>query len=165
MPRIVCPSCHKKLNPPDHLAGRRLICPRCDAVIVVPTELVEVVERAQKAAGETVSPVEELPFPLAARLGITAMVLAMLSFFALCLPFTSYLSIGLSSLGVLLGLAGLYRARTDSEPLPPAVAGSVGIWGGFGSRVYDYPLGGVAACLLALILALIPFLSQWLSEP
>jgi|GEM_PF-5910587 hypothetical protein len=162
MPRIVCPSCHKKIHPPDHLAGRRIMCPRCEAVIVVPTELVEVMESA--SLGETASPTEEPPFPPAARLGITALVLGIISIFLLCVPFGSYLSIGLSSIGLLLGLGGLYRARIDSEPLPPAVAGGVGIWGGFGTRVRDYPVGGITACFLALILALWPFLYQWLSK-
>jgi hypothetical protein len=139
------------------------MCPRCDTVIVVPNELVEVMEKAATQE-ETTSPAEDLPFPLPARLGITAMVLGMVSVFILCLPFARFLSIGLSGIGVLLGLAGLYRARTDSEPLPPTVAGGVGIWGGFGTRVRDYPLGGVAACLLSMILASLPFLHQWISQ-
>jgi hypothetical protein len=164
MPRIVCPSCRKKLHPPDDLAGRRVMCPRCDAVVPVPTELVKAVEEAEKRAtamGETTSPTEDPPFPPATRLGITAMVLGMASIFSLCVPL---LSIGLSSVGLLLGLGGLYRARTDGESLPPAIAGGVGIWGGFGTRVRDYPLGGVAVCLLALLIASLPMLIQWLTE-
>ncbi len=167
MPRIVCPSCRKKLHPPNNLAGRRVMCPRCDAVITVPTELVKAVEEAEKkgaALGETTSPTEDLPFPPAARLGITAMVLGMVSIFSLCVPLFGYLSISLSSVGLLLGLGGLFRARTESESLPPAIAGGVGIWGGFGTRVRDYPLGGVAVCLLALLLALVPMLTQWLTQ-
>jgi hypothetical protein len=167
MPRIVCPSCRKKLHPPEDLAGRRVMCPRCDAVIAVPTELVKAVEEAEKkgtATGETTSPNEDLPFPAAARLGITAMVLGMVSIFSLCLPLFGYLAIGLSSIGLLLGLGGLYRARTEGESLPPAIAGGVGIWGGFGTRVRDYPLGGVAVCLLALLFASLPLLIQWLTE-
>ncbi len=167
MPRIVCPSCRKKLHPPENLAGRRVMCPRCDAVITVPTELVQVVEEAEKkgtATGETASLAEDPPFPLAARLGITAMVLGTTSILIMCVPFVGYLSIGLSSIGLLLGLGGLYRARRESESLPPAIAGGVGIWGGFGTRVRDYLLGGVVACLLALLLALLPILTQWLSE-
>ncbi len=165
MPRIVCPSCRKKLHPPENLAGRRVMCPRCDAVITVPTELVQAVEEAEKrgtAAGETTSPSEDLPFPAAARMGITAMILGTASIFSLCL--LGSLSIGLSSIGLLLGLGGLYRARRESESLPPAIAGGVGIWGGFGTRVRDYPLGGVAVCLLALLFASLPTLIQWLSE-
>lgn len=163
MPRIACPSCHKKLQIPSHVAGRRIMCPRCDAVIKVPTELVQAVEEA--ASVEKSSPREDPPFPLAARLGIIALILAMISFLLLCMPSVSYVSIGLSSVGLLLGLAGLYRARTDSEQLPPAVAGGVGISSGFGTRVGHYPWAGVAACLLSLLLTLLPMLIQWLSEP
>jgi hypothetical protein len=167
MPRIVCPSCRKKLHPPDNLAGRRVMCPHCNAAITVPTELVKAVEEAEKtgtATGETTSPAEDPPFPLAARLGITAMVLGIVSIFSLCVPLFGYLSIGLSSLGLLLGLGGLYRSRTEGESLPPAVAGGIGIWGGFGTRVHHYPLGGMVACLLALLLALLPIFIEWLSE-
>jgi len=167
MPRIVCPSCRKKLHPPDNLAGRRVMCPRCDAVITVPTELVKIVEEVEKGettTRETTSLTEDPPFPVAARLGISAMVLGMASFLSLCLPFGGYLSIGMSSIGLLLGLGGLFRSRSESESLPPAIAGGVGICGGFGTRVRDYPLGGVAACLLALLLALLPILCKWLSE-
>jgi hypothetical protein len=162
MPRIVCPTCRKKLHPPDQLAGRRVMCPRCDTAIVVPTELVKVVEEAEKR--ETPSPVEDPPFPLSARLGIIAMFLGTGSILILCIPILGYLSIGLSSVGLLLGLVGLIRIRMDGESLPPAIAGGVGIWGGFGTRVRDYPLGGVAACLFALLLALLPILIEWLTK-
>jgi hypothetical protein len=162
MPRIVCPCCRKKINPPDRLIGRRVMCPRCDTPIVVPTELVEAVEEA--AAKEPTSPREDLPFPLAARLGIAAMVLGTISIAIMCLPYTFYLSIGLSSVGLLLGLVGVYYAWTDGQPLPPAIAESVGIWGGFGTRIRDYLLGGIGICLFALVLTLLPLLLQGLSE-
>lgn len=164
MPRVVCPSCRKKLNPPDRLAGRRIMCPRCDTVIVVPAELMTVLEEAKGAAVEKTSPSEDPPFPLSARLGIIAMVLGMISISILCLPFGDYLSIGLSSIGLLLGLGGLLRSRTGGEALPPAIAGGVGIWGGFGTRVRDYPLGGLATCFLAILLSSLPMLIEWLTE-
>jgi hypothetical protein len=164
MPRVVCPSCRKSLHPPDHLVGRRVMCPRCDTVIIVPNELTEIVEEAKTAQKTSSSPNEDLPFPLPARLGIIALVLGVVSIFMVCVPSVSYLSIGMSGIGLLLGLAGLFRARTDSEPLPPAIAGGVGIYGGFGTRVRHYPLAGIAACLLALFLTLLPTLIQWLTE-
>jgi len=163
MPRIVCPACHKKFQFPNHLAGRRVMCPRCNRAIVVPTELVQAVEEATPV--ETSASVnKEAPFPLAARLGIISLVLGMISIVLVCAPSVVYLSIGLSCFGLLLGLGGLFRARTDSESLPPSIAGGVGLWGGFGTRVRDYPLAGLAACFLALLLTLLPTLIQWLSE-
>jgi hypothetical protein len=107
---------------------------------------------------------EDTPFPLAARLGIFSLVLALISFFLLCVPLVSYLSIGLSSIGLLLGLGGLFRARTKSESFPPSVANGVGLGDGFGTRVRDYPLAGMVACLVVLLLSLLPTLLQWLSE-
>lgn len=157
MPEVVCPSCRRKIHPPEHLAGRRVICPRCEAVIVVPAELAKAIEEA--ATAETSPPVEDPPFPPSARLGILSLGLGLTSILIMCLPLLGYLSIGLSGIGLFLGLGGLYRSRTDSEPLPPqAVAGGVGIWGGFGTRARDYPLAGIVACFLALILTLLPSL-------
>lgn len=164
MPRIVCPSCRKKFHPPDHLAGRRVMCPRCETVIVVPTEIVQAMEEAASVQISASSD-EDAPFPLTARLGIISLVLGMISFVLICAPSVIYLSIGLSSIGLLLGLGGLFRARTDSESLPPSVAGGVGLWGGFGTRVRDYPLAGVAACLISLLLTLLPIFIQWFSDP
>lgn len=163
MPKIVCPSCAKKMRLPDHLAGRRVMCTRCDAVIAIPADLVEVADKAPPP--ETAAPPEEdQPFPLPARLGIVALVLGMISSLLTCVPLVHYVSLGMSGVGLLLGLGGLFRARTDSEPLPTAVASGTGICGGFGTRVRDYPLAGVAACLIALLLILLPTLIQWLSE-
>jgi|SRR5579875_46296 len=162
MPSFVCPSCRKKIHPPDHLAGRRVMCPRCDTPIVVPAELVKAVEEA--SAREPISSEEEVPFPLAARLGIIALVLGTISIAILCVPILGYVSIGLSSIGLLLGLGGLCVSWWSSAPLPPAIAGGVGIWGGFGTRTRDYPVAGVLACLFALILALSPVLYQWWVE-
>jgi hypothetical protein len=157
MPDVVCPSCRKKIHPPERFAGRRVTCPRCESVIVVPAELAQAVEEA--AAVETPSPIEELHFPPSARLGIIALALGLASVLIMCLPIIGYLSIGMSGIGLLLGIGGLFRARTDSEPLPPqVVTGGMGIWGGFGTRTRDYPLAGIAACLLALILTLLPTL-------
>jgi hypothetical protein len=163
MPRIVCPSCRKKFHPPDHLAGRRVMCPRCDGVIVVPTDIVQAMEEAASVETPAASD-KDVPFPLAARLGIISLVLGMISYVLICAPVASYLSIGLSSIGLLLGLAGLFRARTDSEPLPPSIAGGVGLWGGFGTRVRHYPLAGIVACLVILFFSLLPTLIEWLFE-
>lgn len=157
MPKINCPTCHKKIRPPDHLAGRRVVCPRCEAVLTVPENLAQAIEEAANV--ESTSPVEDPPFPPAARLGMISIGLGLCAILIICLPVIGYLSAGLSGIGLLLGLAGLYRSWTDSDPLPPQVAaGGVGIWSGFGTRTRDYPLAGIAACFLALALALVPTL-------
>ncbi|MHB1426404.1 MAG: hypothetical protein ACYC3I_24845 [Gemmataceae bacterium] len=157
MAEIVCPSCRKRIHPPDHLAGRRVTCPRCNAVVVVPAELIKVVEEVSTA--ETSSSIEEPSFPKSVRLGILALGLGLVSILFLCLPFIGYLSIGLSCAGLVAGFLGCYHARKDENAsLPSVVATGAGVWDGFGARARDYPLAGVAACLLALILALLPML-------
>lgn len=163
MLEVVCPSCRKKIHPPERLVGRRVMCPRCESVLVVPGELANAVEEAAKI--ETASPEEFLPFPPSARLGIISLALGLTSILIMCLPLIGYLSVGLSSIGLLLGLGGLFRSRTDSDPLPPqAVAGGVGIWGGFGTRSRDYPLAGVLACLFVLLVMFLPTILARLTE-
>ena len=162
MPKIACHSCHKKIRIPEHLGGHHFMCPHCKTAIVVPTELVKAVKEAVPVTSTSSN--QDQPFPLAARLGILSLVLGMISFFLLCAPVGSYLSISMSSVGLLLGLGGLFRARTESESLPPSVASGVGLWGGFGTRVRDYPLAGIVACFVALFLTLLPTLLGWLSE-
>jgi hypothetical protein len=73
----------------------------------------------------------------------------------LCLPVVGYVSPFLSGLGLLLGLAGLFDALTPS-PSPAGEAEEA--VRRFGTRAWDYPLAAVAACLLALGLALLPLL-------
>lgn len=155
MAEVTCPSCRKKIHPPDHLAGRRVMCPRCQAVLTVPEVLAEAIEEASREEEPAV--VEEIPFPPSARLGIISMALGLTSILIMCLPLIQYLALGMSGFGLLLGLGGLYRSRSDSEPLPPqAIAGGLGIWSGFGTRSRDYPLAGVVACLLAIALIVVP---------
>jgi hypothetical protein len=107
-------------------------------------------------------PIEEEiePLPTSARLGIVALVLGVSSILVLCLPFIGgYFSMGLSGVGLLLALGGLLRLRIDGdEAMSQSLAGGAGIWGDFGARARDYPLAGVGACVLALVLALLPSL-------
>ncbi len=148
MPKIACHSCHQKIRIPEHPGGHQLMCPHCETALVVPAQLVKAMNEA--VAVTSTSSNQDRPFPLAARLGILSLVLGMISFLLLCVPLGSYLSISLSSVGLLLASGGLFRARTESESLPPSVANSVGLWGGFGTRVRDYPLAGMVACFVAL---------------
>jgi hypothetical protein len=156
---VVCPSCNKKLRPPDRLAGRQMICSRCAEIFVLPDELTEPEE--DLPAPEPAAPVsEERPLPVPARLGIAALLLGAASILVLCLPLIGgYASIGLSGAGLLLALGGLLLVRVEGEEeMGQAFARGVGIWGSFGARTRDYPLAGVGACLLAMILALLPSL-------
>jgi hypothetical protein len=102
---------------------------------------------------------EAPPLPLPARLGVVSLALGLVSVPILCLPVIGYAAIGLSGLGLLLGLGGLYGAVVQGSSVPaPASAGRHGTPRRFGERSWDYPLAGLGGCLLALALALLPFL-------
>jgi hypothetical protein len=160
MPAVRCPSCRKKVRVPDHLAGRKVTCPRCDEVLVVPVELPESVEET------TVPPEEETPqeepLPTSARAGIVALALGCVSVMIMCVPIVGYISIVLSAAGLPLGLWGLHRSRMDgTQTLSRTLTGAAPTEGGlgsFGTRAQHYPLAGVGACLIALVLALLPIL-------
>jgi hypothetical protein len=81
------------------------------------------------------------------------MFLGTFSVLVLCLPFVGYAALGLSGIGLLVGLWGLVIACLGGGSAPPGGLRSRR----FGERGYDYPLAGIGMCLLALALALLPF--------
>ena len=160
MPELVCSHCRKKLRPPDHLAGKKVTCPRCEAVLMVPV--------SSDSSGEIEIPTdlplpESVPsdpqFPSSARMGIVSLALGCVSVLIMCLPLIGYASIVLSGIGLPMGLWGLLRAHMDgNEMLSHSLPGGAGIVGSFGMHARDYPLAGSVACMLALALALLPIL-------
>jgi hypothetical protein len=126
---------------------------------VIPAELED---SAEDIPVPEPAPAEEEvePLPTSARLGMVALFLGVASILVLCLPFIGgYFSIGLSGVGLFLALGGLLRVRIDGdEAMSRNFAGGAGIFGDFGARARDYPLAGVGACMLALVLALLPSL-------
>jgi hypothetical protein len=72
----------------------------------------------------------------------------------LCLPFVGYAAPGISGIGLRVGLCGLVSACLGGGSAPPGGLRSRC----FGERGQDYPLAGIGMCLLALTLALLPFL-------
>ena len=145
MPTIACPCCGHKMRVPDHLAGRRVSCPRCREAVVAPAT-------ASPGAG---------PLPLPARLGVAALALGLASVLVLCVPVVGYASVALSGAGVALGLAGLLAALAGGRGAPAGPPAGVAGWPRrFGARAWEIPLAGLAACLLALALALLPTLTR-----
>ena len=156
MPTVVCPSCQHKLRVPEHLDGRQLICPACNDTVEPPgleAEYLRAVEHATPP-GPALSSAAEAPLSLPARLGAVSMFLATLSVLVLCLPYVGYAAPGISGIGLLVGLGGLVCASTGSGAAPAGERRPQR----FGERGRDYPLAGIGMCLLALTLALLPFL-------
>jgi hypothetical protein len=159
MPEVRCPSCRKKIRPPDHLAGKRVTCPRCEAVLTVPLLVGSSQEIALPPPPPQTNP-EDSPLPSSARFGIVALLLGCVSGLILCLPFACYASIALSGIGLPIGLWGLIRASMEDGIICRSLTGGAGIAGNFGMRAQDYPLAGIATCFLALALALVPILMR-----
>src|SRR5262249_34918827 len=153
------PQCGQRLRVPEERAGRRLRCPRCnEAVSVEPADSSSVVEdRPASAAAhvpDAASPnQDEAEGPWQSRFGLIAAIRGLASVLVLCLPLVGYVSIVLSSVGLLVGLCGLFGALRRGAPPPPLpLAGGAGVAHGFGARAIDFPLarGGVWAPAPAL---------------
>jgi hypothetical protein len=147
---LTCPSCQRRLRVPDRLAERLLICPGCNEAVPVPNrkaEYLRLVDNASTPQGPAPSRAGEELLSFPARLGAVAMLLGVVSVLVLCLPYVGYAALGLSGVGLLVGLWGLASACLGGARS-----------GGIRQPEKSYPLGGVAACLLALALALLPFL-------
>ena len=169
MLRVSCPVCGRKLRVPDDLAGRRVSCPECEEPVRVPPG-----QGGPEATPQPAPSADALPLP--ARLGMASLALGLLSVMVLCLPFVGVVAVGLSGLGVLLGLAGLFTSfrqgavtpglgllvtslRQGGAALGLPTGGAPGVRR-FGEGALDYPLAGVGACLLALALAVLPWLNR-----
>jgi len=155
--RVPCPTCGRRLRIPDHLLGRRVTCPRCGSGVAVPLRETEPPPAAAVSAPDGTDIAD---WPWFTRLGALSAGLGLVSVLGLCLPLFRYLAPALSGVGLLLGLGALVGAWRESRPAAGAEPGSgIGIEQGFGARARDLPLAGVVACLLALVLALLPMLT------
>jgi hypothetical protein len=128
--------------------------------MVVPlaeTAPAEATSSAETAAEPEVPDIADWPWP--GRFGVISVGLGLISVLILPVCLLGYLAFILSGAGLMLGLAGLVGALQNGEsasvPLP---AGGAGVARRFGTRAVDFPLAGVVACALALVLALLPFL-------
>jgi hypothetical protein len=88
---------------------------------------------------------------------MAAAALGLIAVMVLCLPVVGYLSLALSGVGLLLGLSGLVAALGEGGAAHRR-AGKVAATPLLGGRPSAFPLAGMAACLVALALALLPFL-------
>jgi hypothetical protein len=158
--RVICPACNRSIRAPEHLAGRRVTCPRCGEAVRLPSG-VQIPEEgpANSAQASAVGPDEAVDLSTPSqRLGFVAALLGLGSVLVLCLPVVGYVSIVLSTVGLILGLAGLVMSsRERRQGLSPPEKGGQALLS-IGGRRLTFPAVGVAVCLLALILVLLPLL-------
>jgi hypothetical protein len=89
---------------------------------------------------------------------MASVALGLLSVMVLCLPFVGVAAVGLSGLGVLLGLSGLFKSFGQGAARLGGPAGGAGGVRRFGEGTRDFPLAGVGVCLLALALTILPWI-------
>jgi hypothetical protein len=150
-----CQACGRRLRVPSKYVERLVTCTKCGAAVRVPRAS----PPTQAAPVKPPSPASvkaTLPEPKSTpdRLGVTAMALGALSILILCLPYIGYGSLILSSIGIILALAGLGEAlvRSMRDRLPAAggtAASSLSL-----SSV-GYTCAGISICLLALTLGMV----------
>jgi hypothetical protein len=161
--RVTCPSCGRRLRVPEHLASRQAICPGCHDAVPVPATDASLEEGIAAVGATAPAPPEPdvMDLPGYARLGLASAALGLLSVPVLCLPLVGYAAIALSGLGLLLGLYALASAWLAGTPVtggPPAGGG--GVARRLGAHAVGYPLAGVGACAVALVLAVLPLLVE-----
>jgi hypothetical protein len=144
-------------------AGRRIMCPRCSRPVRVPLHFRGDEDDELLGAPEQVEE-EPIPLPHSTHFGIAALTLATVSVLVLCIPVVGYLSIALSALGLLLGLIGLVT-YSPPERDPPGRGRSRPQRDFLGIDLYarGFPWLGIVASLLAIGLAVAPFILEWYS--
>jgi hypothetical protein len=162
MPAVICPSCHRPLPAPNTEAGCYVVCPKCAEAVLVAAKPEKDAEAALAAGPPEPLPEPEAPpLPRPARFGVAAVALGLLAVMLLCVPVLGYYAaVSLSGAGLLVGLWGLGASLAPGG----AARGGSGAGGaapvaGFLKPARDFPLAGIAACLLALVLALLPWLT------
>src|SRR5262245_14456364 len=106
---VLCPSCKRHLHVPEKLAGRRVTCTRCGEAVRVPLPEQPPAEVTKPSLSTKDPPAEAAnAATLSTRLGIVALALGLFAILVLCVPVFGYLSLGLSGIGLMLGVAGLF---------------------------------------------------------
>ena len=144
MIKLSCTGCGRKLNVPDHAAGKTGRCPNCKTTVVVPpapTRAMDVASVALPSVSAGPPPMQQPPPSQSVSsgsnsLGIASLILGALAFSICWIPFLGVFGLPLSGLGVILGGIGLFVAIRRS------------------GRGVGFPIAGTALSLLALIVSI-----------
>lgn len=140
---VTCPGCRKRLNVRDDWAGRSGTCPACGTQINIPANPTPPPPiRLERGHVEGAVSVNVHTPKRSSSLGIASLVTGVLGFLFCWVPLIGILSIPVSGIGLLLGLAGLIVAfvRRGSGVGYP-IAGAV--------------VSGLALCVAAFQVAMI----------
>jgi hypothetical protein len=143
---VLCLNCKRRFFVTEDLVGRRVMCPHCPNAVRVPWPDGHA-RQAPPARGASKP-------PRSLSLGVASLALGALAVMALCLPVVGYASFVLSGTGLGLGLCGLACSGWERAGVGAPRTGR----GLLAGRAVDFPMAGVAVCLLALVLAGLPFL-------
>jgi hypothetical protein len=157
---IACPSCKRQIRVREGEEGRWLLCPRCQEGVYIPgPEEPPDRPRTRHEPDDPDAEEEQIVFSPSDRLGIAALLLGTVSVMLLCIPFVGLAAFGLSSVGIVLGFTGLYgRGQESRKRFRRPAARRASSKHPFRDYNINYPLAGIVACLLALLLAFLPFL-------
>jgi hypothetical protein len=153
-----CDACGYRLRVPGKYAGRRVTCTKCGAAVPVGSRATAPPAPVEKKAPPRAAPASSAlrePQSMSDRLGMTAMMLGLVSILVLCLPFIGYAAIAFSALGVVIGMAGLLDALVKGLRQRFLTAGSSAAFS-LSMTGLAYPCLGTITCLISLVLALIP---------
>jgi hypothetical protein len=158
MPIITtCRHCRKRLRLPDRTIGRAVMCPRCERVFeATATGLGSDTEKTggkSRHNGVTASSVLQ-PDPI----GALSALLGLMAILVVCIPYVGYVGFLFSSAGLVIGIWGLVHAGGTGAQRGGAGPSSFVSTPVQQSKGITHPLVGVAICLLALFLALVPWI-------
>jgi predicted Zn finger-like uncharacterized protein len=154
--RLLCPKCGSRLRVSDAAAGREVTCRKCDHPLHVPDPSLDLRDDYEPPHPPTLDEVSRgLRTP--EGLGKASLILGLLSFPLICIPLVGYLSLACSSVGLVLGCVGMYRAWDRGGVLSAPADGS-GAVDFLGVHARHFPVFGAALCLFALVLSVLPLL-------
>ena len=134
---VECPSCGNPVSVPDVSVRGQLLCANCGEIFAPPkpgTPRSDPEVRATTIISET--------FAQLRTAGVASLVLGILSLLFSPIPFLGYVAPAVSAAGLIVGVCDIWSAKRKRQ-------------------VKVFLLLGIAACLVALFLAVPPLFGLW----
>jgi hypothetical protein len=146
------------------MEGRKLVCPKCNEFLEAPAAASSAKAKGPGLfLGEATYEVVREATP-GERWGMSSLALGLGSILILVIPYLGYAALLLGSIGLILGIVGLFhsglrgvsrlgQALINRSASTPEDDGPV-----------NYPLAGIIASLLGLLLTLLPYILERLNR-